>query len=68
MPFCQACMTKLEVTYNKSNKGNKRCNNLCVCLTGKRTSIVVCISPFTAIMIEQQKKFLQKGIKAEFVG
>ena len=32
------------------------------------TSIVVCISPLTAIMIEQQQKFLQKGIKEEFVG
>ena len=38
-----------------------------VCL-GTGTSIVVCISPLTAIMIEQQQKFLQKGIKAEFVG
>ena len=30
--------------------------------------LCVAISPLTAIMIEQQKKFLQSGIKAEFVG
>ena len=35
---------------------------------GTDTSIVVCISPLTAIMIEQQQKFLEKGIKAQFVG
>ena len=29
---------------------------------------MVYISPLTAIMIEQQKKFLQKRIKAEFAG
>ena len=29
--------------------------------------IVVCISSLTAIMIEQQEKFLKRGIKAEFV-
>ena len=28
----------------------------------------MCICPLTAIMIDQQQKFLQKGIKAEFVG
>ena len=28
----------------------------------------MCISPLTAIMIEQQRKFMERGIKAEFVG
>ena len=37
-------------------------------MLGMDTLIVVCISPLTAIMLEQQQKFLQKGIKAEFVG
>jgi len=35
---------------------------------GTENAIVVCISPLTAIMIEQQKKFLRRGIRAEFVG
>jgi len=36
--------------------------------TGTKGSIVVCISPLTSIMIDQQQKFSLKGIKAEFVG
>ena len=43
-------------------------SNLIYAYLGTDTSIVVCISPLTAIMLEQQQKFLQKGIKAEFVG
>ena len=35
---------------------------------GTTGSIVVCICPLTAIMVDQQKKFVMKGIKAEFVG
>ena len=35
---------------------------------GKSGCIVLCISPLTAIMIEQRKKFTAKGIKTEFVG
>jgi len=29
---------------------------------------VVCISPLTSIMLDQQQKFSVKGITAEFVG
>lgn len=29
---------------------------------------MVCVSPLTAIMVDQQQKFVAKGIKAEFVG
>ena len=29
---------------------------------------MVCISPLTAIMIEQRDKFVMKGITAEFIG
>ena len=36
--------------------------------TGKSGCIVLCISPLTAIIIEQRKKFTAKGIKTEFVG
>ena len=35
---------------------------------GSFNSIVVCISPLTSIMVDQQQKFADKGIKAEFVG
>ena len=36
--------------------------------TGTTGSIAVCICPLTAIMVDQQKKFVMKGIKVEFVG
>ena len=36
--------------------------------TGSKGSIVVCISPLVSIMMDQQKKFVGKGIVAEFVG
>jgi len=36
--------------------------------TGTKGSIVVCISPLTSIMLDQQQKFSVKGITAEFVG
>ena len=37
-------------------------------ITGSKCSIVVCVSPLTSIMMEQQQKFSSKGVKAEFVG
>ena len=37
-------------------------------LLGTTGSIVVCISPLTSIMMDQQEKFIRKGIKAELVG
>ena len=36
--------------------------------TGSKGSIVVCISPLVSIMMDQQEKFVGKGIVAEFVG
>ena len=30
--------------------------------------MVLCISPLTAVIIEQRKKFTAKGVKTEFVG
>ena len=38
------------------------------CLTGKKGSIIVCISPLTAIMMDQQAKFEGMGISAEYMG
>ena len=35
---------------------------------GTSGSIVVCISPLTSIMMDQQAKFTPRGLKAEFVG
>ena len=32
------------------------------------TSIVICISPLTAIMMEQRNKYVHSGISAEFIG
>ena len=32
------------------------------------TSIVICISPLTALMMEQRNKFIMRGIATEFVG
>ena len=29
---------------------------------------MVCISPLMSIMVDQQQKFAERGIKAEFVG
>jgi len=37
-------------------------------LIGKQGSIIVCISPLTAIMMDQQSKFQSMGIRAEYVG
>jgi len=37
-------------------------------LLGKDGSIVVCISPLSAIMVEQTEKFNTMGIKTEFIG
>ena len=37
-------------------------------MLGTTGSIVVCISPLTSIMMDQQEKFTLKGIRAEFVG
>ena len=36
--------------------------------TGSTGSIAVCISPLVSIMMDQQEKFVGKGIVAEFVG
>ena len=36
--------------------------------SGESDNIVICISPLTAIMIDQKEKFKAKGIIAEFVG
>ena len=35
---------------------------------GKKGSVIVCISPLNAIMVEQQAKFVAMGISAEYVG
>ena len=35
---------------------------------GKKGSVLVCISPLNAIMMEQQVKFVALGINAEYVG
>ncbi len=35
---------------------------------GSLGSIVVCISPLTSLMMDQQAKFTALGLKAEFVG
>ena len=62
MPFCLVHITKLKVgTANIKAAYNGY-------LTGTGNVIVVCISPLIAIMIEQQQKFMEKGIKVEFVG
>ena len=46
----------------------KECCITCgILFTGTTDSIVVCVSPLTSIMIDQQQKFSSKGIKAEFV-
>ena len=34
----------------------------------KERSIVLCVSPLTALMMEQRSKFTIRGIRAEFVG
>ena len=47
----------------RSNEMKSNCS-----YSGTTGSIVVCICPLTAIMVDQQKKFVMKGIKAEFVG
>ena len=36
--------------------------------TGTTDTIVVCVSPLTSIMMDQQQKFSLRGIRAEFVG
>lgn len=36
--------------------------------TGSMGSIVVCISPLTALMMDQRSKFAQYGLSTEFVG
>ena len=39
------------------------------CLQGKdNVSIVVCISPLTALMMEQKARFSHRGLSVEFVG
>ena len=38
------------------------------CLRLKEGSIALCISPLTALMMEQRSKFTVKGIRAEYVG
>ena len=39
------------------------------CLRGKdNVSIVVCISPLTALMMEQKARFSHRGLSVEFVG
>ena len=35
---------------------------------GKETSIVICISPLTALMMEQRAKFSVRGLRSEFIG
>ena len=35
---------------------------------GKRPSIMVCVSPLTALMMEQRDKLCTRGLSAEFVG
>lgn len=35
---------------------------------GRKDSIVICISPLTALLIDQRNKFVPRGIRAEYVG
>ena len=37
-------------------------------IAGHRGSIVVCIGPLTAIMMDQRDKFTRRGIITDFVG
>ena len=62
MVFYQICLTKFKVSYSISDKVSE------TTFTGTTGSLVVCISPLTSIMMDQQQKFVLKGIKAEFVG
>ena len=39
-----------------------------VCAPGTRGSIIVCISPLTSLMMDQQAKYSCLGLKTEFVG
>jgi len=41
---------------------------LYVLLQGEDGSIVICISPLTAIMVDQREKLKAKGVNVEFVG
>ena len=36
-------------------------------LRGRKGSIVVCVSPLVALMVEQQEKLRSRGLRAEFV-
>ena len=40
----------------------------CILVREQGTSIVICISPLIALMMEQRDKFITRGISAEFVG
>ena len=37
-------------------------------IAGTEGSIVICVSPLTSILLEQQEKYSSKGIATEFVG
>ena len=62
MVFYQICLTKCEVSLSTSDRVSE------TTCTGTTGSLVVCISPLTSIMMDQQQKLVLKGIKAEFVG
>ena len=36
--------------------------------TGKAASIVVCVSPLSALMMDQKAKYSAKGLSTDFVG
>ncbi len=41
---------------------------LCTSSQGLRLSIMICVSPLTALMMEQRDKLCTRGVSAEFVG
>ena len=71
-------MLSIIQTYLK--QGASQCHLLHLCdatilikyiftiILGSTKSIVICISPLTSIMVDQQAKFSLRGLKMEFVG
>ena len=39
-----------------------------MCLIAKAGSIVICVSPLTSLMLDQQQNFSRYGLATEFVG
>ena len=54
----------LSAQYNNNNN-----NDIDVAyIVGHKGSIAVCISPLTALMMDQRDKFTRRGITTDFVG